>query len=140
MMRRLLPLVILVVAAALLALAVACGGRSSDSTPTPAPTTSGLPDLSPEVGGVEAARRYLEETGIDGKKGEFTDPRSCAQIDGNTKGKFCVQENFSTYAPGLVILRVANAQKPEDEVWEMRLLLNDKVWQVTEVKPFGGSE
>ena len=139
-MRRLLPLLTLMLAAALLlTLAAACGG-GSDSTPTPAPTSSGPPDLSPEVGGVEAARRYLRETGIDGKKGDLTDPRSCAEIDGNTKGKYCVQENFSTFAPGLVILRVANADKPQEEVWEMRLLLQDKAWQVTQVEPFGTNQ
>jgi hypothetical protein len=140
MSRLIPPLILLLSAALLLAFSPACGDGGSDSTPTPGTTTSGPPDLAPEVGGVEAARRYLQETGIDGKKGGLTDPRSCADVNGNTKDKFCVQESFSTYASGLVILRVANPDKPQDEVWEMRLLLQDKRWQVTDVKPFGGSE
>ncbi len=38
---------------------------------------------------------------------------------------------------GLVILRVAKADSPQKEVWEIRLLFQDNRWQVTDVKPFG---
>lgn len=140
-MRRLIPLLVLLLATSMaLSFSVACGGGGSDATATPGPTTSGPPDLSPQVGGIEAARLYLRETGIDGKKGDLTDPRSCAEIDDDTDGQFCVQENFSTFAAGLVILRLGNADKPQDEVWEMRLSLDDERWQVTSVMPFGEDE
>lgn len=140
-MKRLTPLLIVSLAAALLvASSAACGGGDSDSPPTPAPTVSGPPDLSPEVGGVEAARQYLLETGIDKEKGDLSDPRSCAEVSENTKGKFCVHEDFSTYAPGLVILRVASTDSPQKDVWEVRLLFQDNRWQVTGVKPFGEND
>jgi hypothetical protein len=141
MMNRLtLALILSLTATLLVVLSAACGGGGSDSSPTPAPSASGPPDLSPEVGGVEAARQYLLETGIDKRKGDLTDPRSCADVSGNTKDKFCVQEAFSTYAPSLVILRVAKADNPQDEVWEIRLLLRDDSWQVTSVEPFGEND
>lgn len=140
MNRLTLALILTLTAALLVALSAACGGGGSDSSPTPAPSASGPPDLSPEVGGVEAAQRYLLETGIDKTKGRLTDPRSCEEISDSTEGKFCVHEAFSTYAPGLVILRVAKADSPEKEVWEIRLMFQEKSWQVTDVKPFGENE
>ena len=140
MMRRLLPtLIVLVTAGHLAATASACGG-GSNSEVTPSPTASGPADLSPRVGGVEAAQRYLLDTGIDGKKGHLTDPQSCADITDKTEGVFCVHENFSTYASGLVILRIARSNKPAEDVWEMRLSLTNGQWQVTSVEPFGVSQ
>jgi hypothetical protein len=140
-MGRLTPSLILsLVVVVPVGLAVACGGGGSDASPTLSPSPSGRPDLSPEVGGVEAAQRYLLESGIDEAKGGLTDPRSCAEISDSPEGEFCVHEDFSTYAPGLVILRVARADEPQSEVWEIRLLFRDEQWQVTEVKPFGESE
>ena len=124
----------------LLVVLAACGDDDSDPDLTPSPAASGASDLSPKIGGVEAAQRYLQDAGIDGKEGAFTDPRSCAEIDDDTEGEFCVHENFSTYAAGLVILRVARSDKPGDEVWEMRLGLTDGQWQVTGVEPFGVNE
>lgn len=89
---------------------------------------------------MEAAQRYLQQTGIDGTKGELTDPQSCAEVSHDTKGKFCIHQDFSIYAPALVILRIAKSDKPDDEVWEIRLMFQDNSWRVTDVKPFGESE
>jgi len=140
MMRRLLPATLALFGAALiLMLAAGCGGDKGPGA-TPQPTATAPSDLSPQVGGVEAARRYLQDIGIDGRKGDFTDPRSCADVTKDTKGDYCVHENFSTYAAGLVILRIADRDKPLERVWEMRLTPKDNTWQVTEVKPFGESQ
>lgn len=126
-------------AVCLVGLVAACGGDGGKDT-TPSPTASAPRDLSPQVGGVEAARRYLLETGIDGRKGDFTKPRSCAEIGKDAEGEYCVHEAFSVYAPGLVILRVADKDDPLDDVWEMRLSLIDKAWQVNSVQPFGAGD
>ncbi len=139
-MRKLLPAVTILIMSGLLAVLAACGDDDSGLDLTPSPTASGASDLSPEVGGVGAAQRYLQDTGINGKRGAFTDPRSCAEIDDDTEGDFCVHENFSTYAAGLVILRVARSDKPGGEVWEMRLALTVGLWQVTSVEPFGEND
>lgn len=124
-------------AMAALVLALAACGDDSDGDATPSPTSAGPPDLSPRVGGVEAAQRYLEEAGVDGDTGRFTDPRSCAEIDDGSDGDFCIHEDFSTYAPGLVILRFADKDEPDENVWEMRLTFTDGRWQVNSVEPFG---
>jgi hypothetical protein len=124
----------------LLTVANACSGDDGEFTATPSPSASELPDDSPQVAGVEAARQFLQKTGIEGKKGNFTDPRACTEITGDTQGKFCVHEDFSTYAPGLMILRLAEARKRDEKVWEMRLVKRDGNWSVTDVQPFGGEE
>ena len=140
MMRRVLPVLIVILAAGLvLAASAACGG-DSDSDASPTPTTASPSDAAPEVGGVEAAKRYLQETGIEGETGALTDPRSCAEITDDTPGDFCVHENFSTYAAGLVILGIGNSDDPAGKVWEMRLSYSDGVWIVTGVKVFGENE
>ncbi len=141
MKRSLLTIVTVCLGGAiLLGITAGCDGDGSRSAESPSPTASGPPDLSPRVGGVEAAGQYLKETGIDGDEGDFTDPRDCAQVNDDTKGEFCVHENFSTYAPGLVILRIARGDNPSEKVWEMRLLLTDGKWEVQSVEPFGVSE
>lgn len=129
----------LLVAALVFAAATACGD-GSDSGGAPSPSASGKPDLSPQVGGVEAAARYLEQTGIDGDKGSLTDPRSCAEITDESDGDFCIHEGFSTYAAGLVILRVADRDNPDKDVWEMRLAPAADGWQVNSVEPFGKTD
>lgn len=140
MIKRLRSLLVPCLGAALLVVAAAACGDDSDSGDTESPTTSGTPDLSPRSGGVSAAQRYLQETGIDGDKGEFTDPVACAEITGDTDGDFCIHEDFSTYAPGLVILRVADKDNPGEDVWEMRLTPGSSGWQVNSVEPFGENE
>ncbi|HET9476926.1 MAG TPA: hypothetical protein VFP63_05520 [Dehalococcoidia bacterium] len=116
--------------------AAACGD-DSDAGDTQSPTISGTPDLSPRSGGVAAAQRYLQGTGIDGDKGDFTDPVACAEITDDTDGDFCIHEGFSIYAGGLVILRVADRDNPDEDVWEMRLTPAAGGWQVNSVEPFG---
>ena len=127
-------------AVGLLALAPACGGDDTEPTATPSPAASGPPGNSSRVGGVEAARHYLQETGIDGRKGDFTDPISCLEITDKSAGRFCIHEDFSTYAPGLVILRLSEAKKATEPVWEMRLANRNQAWEVTSVQAFGADE
>ena len=121
--------------------ATACGDDDDSSgTGTASPIASDTADDQAKVAVLEAAERYIRDTGIDGNKGELTDPRSCAEINDKTRGDFCVQEGFSIYAAGLIILRVANADKPDEEVWEMRLVPEGTDWNVTSVESFPGNE
>lgn len=136
MTRLLFPVASAMTAVLLLAAASACGDDSGLDH-SPSPTGSGPSDPSPRVGGVEAAEQYLQNTGIDGDKGSFTDPRGCEEINDRTQGDFCVHEGFSTYAAGLVILRIADRDHPDKDVWEMRLTLTDERWQVDSVERFG---
>jgi hypothetical protein len=137
-MRRYSWLLVIVASLSLvLAVGVACGDDDSDSVETPTPSSTGPPEDSPEVAGVVAAEAYLRETGVDGRKGTFTDPRSCAEVGDDPEGAFCIHEGFSVYAAGLVILRIANPEEADDEVWEVRLTKTDTGWEVTEAKPFG---
>lgn len=140
MILRLRFLLAALLGAALLVGTVAGCGDDSDSGDLQSPTPSGTPDLSPRSGGVAAARQYLEETGIEGDKGDLTDPVACAEITGDTDGDFCIHEDFSTYAPGLVILRVADTDNPDEDVWEMRLTPDSSGWHVDSVEPFGENE
>lgn len=140
MIMKLRSLLATLISAALLVGTAAACGDDSDSGDTQSPTTSGTPDLSPRSGGVAAAQRYIQETGIDGDKGELTDPLACADITDDTDGNFCIHEDFSTYAPGLVILRVADRDNPDEDVWEMRLTPDSSGWRVDSVEPFGDNE
>ena len=140
---KLLPeaLTCLAVLVLLAVTATACGDDDDSSgTGTASPIASDTADDQAKVAVLEAAERYIRDTGIDGNKGELTDPRSCAEINDKTRGDFCVQEGFSIYAAGLIILRVANADKPDEEVREMRLVPEGPDWNVTSVESFLGNE
>lgn len=126
---RLLPL--LVAAACVIA---ACGGGTGSATPSP--TASGPPDLSPRAGGVDAMRRYLRETGLEGEKGDLTDPADCAALDGGG-GDFCIIDEASVYAPGLVILWVADVDHQDEDVWEVHLEPGTNAWEVVQVESLG---
>ena len=128
---------ILVVVAAIIS--GAC--NNSDDDP-PSPTPSAATDLSPRVGGVDAMRRYLLDEGIDGHKGGISEPLNCAELpEGGAAEEFCIIDDASTYAVGLVILYVARADSQDEdrpelfkEVWEVHLEPGDNAWQVTDVE------
>ncbi len=141
-MRRTLTIL---TAIALTVLAVAalggCGGDDESATPTPAssatPGASGEPTAAPSsrAGGIEGARAYLKDTGLGGKKSDLTDPEVCARLpDEGVEGDFCIIDDASVYAPGLVILYIADADKQTEKVWEVRLEPEGEVWKVTTVE------
>ena len=109
---------------------LACGGDGAPSTSAPAASA----DLPPKVGGVEAMRSYLLTSGLDGNKGKFTDPINCADLpSGVGDGDYCVIDAASVYAPGLVILFVADAHSQQNNVWQVHINRNSAGWQVGEV-------
>jgi hypothetical protein len=123
----------------------ACGGDDADDTPTPTATPAGspaevTPDPASKTAGIEAMRAYLETEGLDGKKGAFTDPVDCVDLPDDFDGDFCVVDDASVYAPGLVILFVVNAEKQDEEAWEVHLKPSDGAWQVTEVEEVPSAE
>ena len=127
-------------AAVMLAVLMGACGDSEDSASSPTP--SGPADLSPRVGGVDAMRRYLEAEGVGGRKGDITDPIDCLQLpEGGADEEFCIIDDASVYAVGLVILYVArvdsrDGDRPElfDDVWEVRLAPGEDAWEVTDVE------
>lgn len=127
---------------ALMVLVVSCS-RSGEPSPTPSATTpsesSPAPEQTPtefKAKSIEAARQYLVNTGIEGKKGNLTEPFDCARLPATgASGAFCIVDDASVYAPGLAIIYVANPKKLQTEVWEMRLKPGSGGWEVTEVKP-----
>lgn len=128
--------------AALVIFAIGCGD-DEDSSPTPTssgPTDTPAPTQTANELAINAAEEYLTSEGVGGEKGEFTAPLNCSSITEDSPGKFCVHDTFSTYAPGLVILRFAEKDNPDDKVWEIRLEPSGGDWQVTSAEPFELSE
>ena len=111
------------------------GALPEDATPTPEPS----PNLSPTVGGVEAMRRYLTETGLDGHMGSLTDPINCARLSDrdDIEGDFCIIDDAGIYAPGLVILFVADAQSIDKKAWQVHLNRGESAWEVVDVDFIG---
>jgi hypothetical protein len=131
--------VLLVSALLLASLGAACGDEDKpDATPSP----SGPPDLSPRGGGLAAMRSYLQTEGVGGRKGAITDPVDCKEVpEGGADEEFCIIDDASTYAPGLVIVYVArvdsrDGDEPEtfEDVWEVHLEPGEQAWQVTDVE------
>jgi hypothetical protein len=102
--------------------------------PTLGPTTP------PNAAAIEAAGAYLEESGIDGNKGELTDPVNCSEITDDTEGEFCVHDTASVFAPGLTILVVGDTQEPNETAWDMRLVPVGSGWEVSSVSPHRATE
>lgn len=139
--RRYLLALTLPAAGAAAMLLSACG--DSDPSPTPAPTgptASPLPTQAANETAIAAAEVYLTSEGVDGETGEFTDPLNCGDATEDSPGRFCVHDAFTTYAPGLVILRFGDKDDPDEMVWEVRLAPGDEGWQVTSAGPFELSE
>jgi hypothetical protein len=110
----------------------ACSNGDDDAA---SPTPSGPADLSPRVGGVDAMRRYLQDEGIDGRKGGISEPLNCAELpESGSDEEFCIIDDASTYATGLVILYVARVDSRDKDVWEVHLEPGENAWQVTDVE------
>ncbi len=127
---------------ALVMLLTACGDDDDASTDqsTASPTTNGSSTPQPNQDVTDAAGAYLQETGIDDNTGDLTDPLDCVQINDDTEGDFCIHQAASTYALGLAILVVGDADNPDEDAWEMRLTPTDSGWEVTSVQPYGSTE
>jgi hypothetical protein len=110
----------------------ACSNGDDDAA---SPTPSGPADLSPRIGGVDAMRRYLHDEGIDGRKGGISEPLNCAELpESGSDEEFCIIDDASTYATGLVILYVARVDSRDKDVWEVHLEPGENAWQVTDVE------
>jgi len=130
---------IVALAASLALVAVACSGDGGPETsPESSPSVSS-PNL-PAIGepAVEALLRYLRDTGLDGKKGDLTDPIDCVMADdAGADGEFCVVVDAGHYAPALAILFVT---RPESgDAWQIHVDLDveSSVWEITEVDYLG---
>lgn len=127
-----------ILAAGLVALFLACnGGDGNGATPSPqTPTPEVSPTLRPDVDmdAIEAMRTYLRDTGLDGKTGELADPFDCLQMEGDAD--FCIIDEASVYAPGVVILHVADADNPSEDVWQVHLNKMEGRWEVVDVEYF----
>jgi hypothetical protein len=119
--------------ALLLAAACANGDNIDPGEPTETPSEREL--RMPRIGGIEAARAYLHETGLNGKKGALTDPIDCEQLpERGVRGQFCIYDAASHYAPGLVVLFVADVRNRERDVWQMSIELRGSTWEVVRVE------
>lgn len=114
------------------ALFLACGdsGKPEPSSPTPVSA-----DLSPREGGVTAIRQYIEDVGLDGRRGTLTDPLDCAEAADadDVEGDFCIAEAASVYAEGLVILFVGEPGSFEEKAWQVRVDRKEEGWVVRDV-------
>jgi hypothetical protein len=109
---------------------------SDDDEPTPTadptgPTASPIPTQAANEAALTAAEAYLTTEGVEGETGEFTSPLNCNDVTEESPGRFCVHDAFTTYAPGLVILRFGDKEDPDETVWEVRLQPGEDDWQVT---------
>jgi len=133
------------VVALLTALLLAACGDDKDAvdpaTPTATgPSASAAPPSLLNVEAIEAARTYIQETGIEDRKGELTEPLNCPEITEDTDGEFCIHQAASIYAAGLVILVVGDAEGPSETAWEVRLAPSGSGWRVIGVTPYGSTE
>lgn len=130
-----------VLAVALALVALACDGDSGPEMPAPQATGSPTPVATlPPLGqpAVEALRVYLQDTGIDDKKGVLTDPIDCAAAEEvGAEGQFCIVVDGGHYAPALAILFVTHRES--GTFWQVHVDLDveSSVWEVTSVDPLG---
>lgn len=126
---------LLAACAAALLLAAACANGDDIEPGQPTETPSERELRMPRIGGIEAARAYLRETGLNGKKGALTDPFDCEQLpERGVRGQFCIHDAASHFAPGLVILFVADVRDRERDVWQMNIELRGSTWEVVRVE------
>ncbi len=132
--------IIVVVAASLALVAVACsgdGGPEGAATPrdpgSPVPVPSpNLPPLGEPA--VEALRLYLQDTGLDGNEGDLTDPIDCTTAELiSAEGEFCLVVDAGHYAPALAILFVT--YRGSGDSWQIHVDLDveNSVWKVTDI-------
>jgi hypothetical protein len=113
---------------------------SPATTEDTSPTATLGPTTPPNLEAIEAAGTYLEETGIDGDTGAFTDPLSCNEITDDAEGDYCLHETVSIFAPGLTILIIGEKEDPTNVAWEVRLSRAASSWEVTSVSQYGSRE
>jgi hypothetical protein len=118
---------------------VACGDDDGTDSPSPAdsPTDTPPPESTFKSESRAALGPYLSSVGLDERTGELTDPLECAQLpDGDVEGDYCIVEP-SVYAPALALILVADVEDPDNEVWQVRVVLDGEDWQVTEAVKLG---
>ena len=128
-------LTLALVALALLAVACKEDGGSRNGSAEGSPTPSLPAAAEPAIG---ALRLYLSDEGLDGVKGELTDPLDCVQADSaGADGRFCIVVDAGAYAPGLAIIFVTD--RDEEKSWQLHVDPDPQTseWQVTEVKLLG---
>jgi hypothetical protein len=122
-----------IVAAAVAALALACGGGDS-SEPSPAASPAGPLPPSGEAA-AEALGSYLQESGLSDFKGDLTSPLDCAAAQAEeAAGDFCVAIDAGHYAAGVVIFFVTH--RDSGESWQVHLSLDQQedAWAVSQVE------
>ena len=121
-----------------------CGDDDDENPPTGTTEATATSDASatpaPNAKAIAAAGAYLSSEGVDGNEGALTNPLSCSEINDESEGDFCVHDNFSVYAPGLVILVVGDSEDPDERAWELRLEPDGEDWTVISAGPFGTTE
>jgi hypothetical protein len=128
--------------------ATACGDDEKDSASSPPNTTTPIipataspePTAFPNEPALDAATLYLAETGIDGTRGEFTDPLNCPDVTDDDESEFCLHRAASIFSPGEVIIIIGDRDDPNATAWEMRVRPSGSEWQITSVKPYGYTE
>ena len=126
--------------AAVLALFVlACNGDGGQQTPAPQATGSPTPVTAPTLPPagdppVEALRLYLRDTGMNGDKGDLTDPIDCAMAEeAGAEGEFCIIVDAGHYAPALAIVFVINRETEHSWQVHVDLDVESSTWEVTNV-------
>lgn len=128
---------ILALVAAFVILWAGCGDDDSgDTTRTPAASAEGTAGPIQRTESIAALSTYLLEFGLDGKTGELTAPAECAALpEDASDGEFCLLET-SHFAPALALILVADVENQHDRVWQVRVVLEDGTWTVTETVTF----
>lgn len=134
-MKALLALSLLAVFAIL---AAGCGDdESNGDSETPAATVESTPEPARRTESIAALTAYLAEEGLDGSVGALTDPVECPDSAANgIEGDFCILQT-SLFAPALALILVADVDEPSERAWQVRVVLENGLWHVTEVVRFG---
>lgn len=137
-MKRYLVALTLLIAGGLLI--SGCGdddGPDDAGTDSPSRTAEGSPEPVQRTEAIAALRTYLSEVGLDESPGDLTDPEECASLpDGDVDGDYCIVEP-SSFGLGLALILVADVDDPENEAWQVRVVLEEEAWQVTEAVRLG---
>ncbi len=119
--------------------ALACAGDGGPETATPRDGGSPVPVPSPNLPplgepAVEMLRLYLRDTGLDGSRGELTDPIDCDVAEAvGADGKFCIVVDAGHYAPALAIIFITRTDTGDS--WQVHVDLDARssVWEVTDI-------
>lgn len=131
-------LILLTVVIALGVMTLGCGDDddAADTGETPAATTEGTPEPARRTESIAALRAYLNDVGLDDSTGELSDPVECGSLpESGGDGDFCLLET-STFTPALALILVADKKRPDQRAWQVRVVLEDGSWRVTETVRF----